>query len=440
MWEKERYNTTGLPDNGIMIKFSGDLCHQDTSQIQITLSGVEQVMKISRFKLRGLGETPESGWVDLDPGLTLIHFQNSTGSNSFLRAIETINPPYECLTVQPFADFPKIINQNGFVRIISPRKRTIILSILDASPKLVHQLAQISPLFYETDKIEIGRRLDLSRWLNFIEMPSSTRWSEVSADISSLLKGDFRPEKAAGINNYIENLLPSHRIKGPLQQSLSLWLNQLIIQVPQKTELLQTLLLKVNRADHFSTARALLDKRIPLFVKIDTVSPGSTGSSSALSHLRDIYEKRITSSPPLSRRGNQPFIEQVNHELSSVHFLQPEIQFYSAHDSTRLVINHEGHTYPNVTMLSTVLQLQIISALAIVLSRIDYKSDPLLIFHIADQTTSSKDERLLASQINTIAGCCQCILGTDNNNLLRQGFDGIKYEAEEITAAGMCAR
>ncbi len=99
MWEKERYNTTGLPDKGIMIKFSGDLCHQDTSQIQITLSGVEQVMKISRFKLRGLGETPESGWVDLDPGLTLIHFQNSTGSNSFLRAIETINPPYECLTV-----------------------------------------------------------------------------------------------------------------------------------------------------------------------------------------------------------------------------------------------------------------------------------------------------------------------------------------------------
>lgn len=423
-----------------MISFLCGLCHQDTSQIRTTLSEVEQVMKISRFKLRGLGETPESGWVDLDPKLTRIHFQNSKGSNSFLHAIETINPPYDCLTVQPFADFPKIINQNGSARIISPRKRTIILSILETSPELVHQLAEISPLFYETDKIEIGRRLDLSRWLNFIELPSSTRWSEVSTDISPLLKMNPIPEKTAAIKDYIENLSPTDRIKGPLQQSLSLWLNQLIIQVPQKALLLRSLLFKVNRADHFRKARALLEKRIPLFVKIDIVSPGSTQSSSALSHLRDMYVKKIASSRPLSGHGNQPFIEQVNHELNSVPFLQPKIQFCSARDSTRLIINHEGRTYENVTMLSPVLQLQVLSALAIVLSRIEYKSDPLLLFQITDQTTSSEDERLLASQINTIAGCCQCIVGTDNNILLRQGFDGIKYQAEEITSAGVCAR
>lgn len=438
--ERERYDTAGLPDNGIMISFLYGLCHHDTSQIRTTVSEVEQVMKVSRFKLRGLGETPESGWVDLDPKLTLIHFKNSRGSNSFLRAIETINPPYDCLTVKPFADYPLIITRNGSTRIISPRKRTIILSILDASPKLVHQLAEISPLFYETDKIEIGRRFDLSRWLNFIELPSSTRWSEVSADISSLLKNKVMPEETVEIKDYIENLLPSDRIKGPLQKSLSLWLNQSINRVPQNAQLLRTLLLKINRADYFKKARALLDKRIPLFAKIDTVSPGSNQSNSALSHLRDIYMKKIKSSHSLSRGGNQPFIEQVNHELSSVPFLQPEIRFYSARDSTRLIINHEGLTYDKVTMLSTVLQLQVISALAIVLSRIDYKSDPLLIFDLTDQTTSLEDERLLASQIKIIAGYCQCIVGTDSNNLLRHGFDGIQYQEEEITSAGVCTR
>jgi hypothetical protein len=390
-------------------------------------------MKISRIKVRGNGEVPDSGWVDLDPALTVITFKNSAGSNSFSGAIETINPPYDCLTVNPFADFPKTINQNGFTKVISPHKRTISLSIVEASPDLVQQLVEISPLFYETDKIEIGRRLDHSRWLNFVELASSSRWSEVSADIQALLEGSIMPKITAGFKDYIEGLTPSERIKGQLHQSLNRWLSQLIVETPQKAEQLRSILSRVDRADHFRTARKLLDKRIPLFVKIDTVSPGSTRSIPALYYLLDRYVRRITTSPPPSRQENLPFIEQVNREFSRLSFLQPKIHFCSAQESARLIINHEGVTHENVPLLNTVLQLQVVSALAIVLSRLDYQSDPLLIFHHTGQTSSSSDDRLLSRQINKIAGHCQCLLGTDSKNLRRAGFDGIQYDEEEIT-------
>ncbi len=390
-------------------------------------------MKISQIKVRGHGETIDTGWVELDPALTIITFQNSARSNSFLGAIETINPPYDCLTVKPFADFPKIINQNGFTKVISPHKRTISLSILEASPELVHQLVQISPLFYETDKIEIGRRLDHSRWLNFVELASSTRWSEVSADILALLESSVIPKITAEFKDYIGGLTPSDRIKGQLHQSLHSWLSQLIIQTPQQAEQLRSILSRVNRADHFRKARALLGKGIPLFVKIDTVSPGSTRSNPALCYLLDRYVRRITTSHPPSRQGTLSFIEQVNREFSRLSFLQPKIHFCSAQESVRLIINHEGDTYENVTMLNTFLQLQVVSALAIVLSRIDYKSDPLLIFHHAGKTSLANDDRLLSRQINKIADHCQCLFGTDNKNLLRAGFNGIQYDEEEIT-------
>ena len=85
------------------------------------------------------------------------------------------------------------MTQNGHTRRINPAKRTIALAVFNATPDLVQELSSIGDWFYETDRIEVGRRFDYSRWINFVELASSTRWSEISSDIEDLLAG--RPAK-----------------------------------------------------------------------------------------------------------------------------------------------------------------------------------------------------------------------------------------------------
>ena len=91
-------------------------------------------------------------------------------------------------------------------------------------------------------------------------------------------------------------------------------------------------------------------------------------------------------------------------------------------------------------MFSTLLQLQITAALAIVLSRIIYNSDPLLIFSGADQQRLPEEAHPLVHQINKIAGHCQCIYGTDNNSVFREEFAGILYEEKDFIKDRVCAR
>lgn len=403
-------------------------------------SGANQVMKIDQIKLRGLGDTPECGWLELDPNLTRIHFQKSASRNGFLRAVETINPPYDCTIAQPFADYPNVIKRNGYTKLLSPGKRTILMCILEAAPGLVHQLAEISPLFYETDKIEVGRRLDYSRWLNFIELSSSSRFSEVSTEISSLLNNSLHPAERAKIRLCIENLKPSDRIKGSLQDSLSLWLEQLMNETPEKQRLLSSLLSKVNRANHFRKARTLVGNHLPLSVKIDISNPGSHQPCSALRYLFDIFAKNIADVPPHSRHKAQFFIEQVNNELRKLSFLQPEIYFCPAENVANLTIVHEGQALTDLKMFSTLFQLQITAALAIVLSRIIYNSDPLLIFSGADLPCLPEEAHPLVHQINKIAGACQCIYGTDNNSVFREEFAGVLFEEKNFIKDRVCAR
>lgn len=403
-------------------------------------SGAYQVMKIDQIKLRGLGETPECGWLELDPTLTRIHFQNSASKNGFLRAVETINPPYDCAIAQPFADYPNVIKRNDYTKVISPGKRTIMMCILEAAPGLVHQLAEISPLFYETDRIEIGRRLDYSRWLNFIELPSSSRWSEVSTEISSLLNNSMSPEERAKIHPCIGNLKPSDRIKGSVQESLSLWLKQLMSKTPEKQRLFRSLLSKVNRADHFRKARTLVRDHLPLFVKIDTLDTGPHQPCSALRYLFDIFTRNTADVPAHSRHKAHVFIEQVNSELRKLPFLQPEVHFCPAQNFAKLIIVHEGQACEDLRMLSTLLQLQITAALASVLSRVIYNSDPLLIFSGVDQPRLPEEAHLLVHQINRIAAHCQCIYGTDDNSIFREEFTGILYQEKYFIEDRVCAR
>ncbi len=192
-------------------------------------------MKLIQARIRGFGTLEESRWFDLGPHLNLFQFTDQNRKDvpflgkNFLRILQTINPTYELQTVKPFADFPKFTRQDGYTRRVIPTKRTVALAVFSATPKLVKELAAVSEWLYETDRIEVGRRLDYSRWINFVELASSTRWSEISADMLKLLGQAQRltPNLATPPADIIQTLKPTDRIKNELQDQLAHWLQSL---------------------------------------------------------------------------------------------------------------------------------------------------------------------------------------------------------------------
>jgi len=389
-------------------------------------------MKVSQIKLRGLGKTPETDWITLDPRLTTIQIQDPDERDGFLRAIEAINPPYDCVGAQPFAHLPKIIKQNGVIKRVSPEKRTIVLSIFEASSNLVHRLAAISSLFFEADKIEVGRRLDHSRWINFVELPASSRWSEVSDDVVTVLN-TYCSDDSAVIKHLVEGLSPSDRVKGQLMKTLSGWLNQLLSATPQKDQLLHSLLTRVNRASSFEKARTLLDIHLPLFARIAVTESGVNNQCSALFPLLQRYHQQMVSSPAQADSGHLSFMEKVERELCKLDFLEPDIHLRTAQNSVILSTRYKGRTYEHMSMLQNTVQVQVYSALAIVLSRILFGCDPLLIFDITNQETLQDNQLPAVDQIEEIANHCQCLLGTGNSEPIWEGLGGIQYRQEDIT-------
>ncbi|EKD35387.1 MAG: hypothetical protein ACD_75C01933G0003 [uncultured bacterium] len=238
-------------------------------------------MKVIQARIRGLGPTIESKWFDLSPHLNLFHYHDDLGRAAFLRTLATINPPSSCRSAKTFADFPLFIDQQGHTRRIRPEKRTVALAIFNATPDLVKELAAIDQHLYETDRIEVGRRLDCSRWINFVEIASSTRWSEISSDIKHLidLTEKNTPNRTGPFATLVNSLKASDRIKDGLDYRLAGWLTSLPDTISAGSpQLIETMLDAVRRAEHFHRARSIVERRLPLFIVLKTL-PNSTHST-----------------------------------------------------------------------------------------------------------------------------------------------------------------
>ncbi|MGI9536845.1 MAG: hypothetical protein ACR2PB_07230, partial [Desulfocapsaceae bacterium] len=216
-------------------------------------------MRLRQLKIRGLGSLPETDWIALNGATTLLRFADKTVGRQFLKSVQCLNPPFDCLIDQPFKDLPlETVSANGYRRVIAPEKRTIVFGIFDTPSFLVRELGAITPPLYETDRVEVGRRLDYSRWINFVEIASSSRWSEVSEDIKTLL----HQQSSAGADDSNIRLLlaetaPTDRLKGAMAEHLATWLSALKGRLPKRGDL-DDILEKVLRASRFSEARAIM--------------------------------------------------------------------------------------------------------------------------------------------------------------------------------------
>jgi len=223
-------------------------------------------MRLLQLKIRGLGELPETGWLEAGRRFTVIGSSSRRTCGLLMGAVEALNPATPCRETGSFSELPlETTTENGYRKSIDPAKRTVIFGIYDSPSALVHELGHITAPLYESDRIEVGRRLDYSRWINFVELASSTRWSEVAEEIQRLRDASQQcGNDESEIASLTNSLLATDRIKGEYGSRISTWLREIKRRLP--AENISDTLEKIERWDRFQSARRVVENCLPLMV------------------------------------------------------------------------------------------------------------------------------------------------------------------------------
>lgn len=397
-------------------------------------------MKLVKARVRELDDHTESRWFDLNPQLNLFQFPDHQSGHRFLRILQTINPPYPIEKVKPFADLPAYIRQNGHTRRVHPAKRTAALTVFSATPGLVRELSNISDLLYETDRIEVGRRLDYSRWINFVELASSSRWSEISSEIESLAA------KARGTSSDWSNplselfatLKPADRIKDQLKDQLKEWLDGLPAKLQENSmELLETTMKIVDRVDHFQVAREVVERRMPLFVLVG--SNRSTGrqigeqrNSSSFSNLLQLISDRASVLGQQSKSDQRIFLQELNNQLLALQPSTMKMRLKQSDTGELLLFNDEPAAEPAEGPLFRLRQMQAKTCMAVAFSRIVYKTEAILLFDEPENDVSPALHEDLIDFITSISKNSQCLYCFSGKTIFPQDAIGRQYSAAEL--------
>jgi len=242
-------------------------------------------MKLIQAKLRGTGPLIESSWIQLSRHLNQFHFPLPENGSSFLRALQTLHPPFSCKETDSFSGLPHYEKRGTHKKHIHPAKRTIALGVFGATAELVTELGLLDDNLYETDRIEIGRRLDCSRWLNFVELSSSTRWKEIKESVTQLLLPlqQIDAKRYSDAISITKSLKGSHRVVGEIAERFLFFLKGLEDQ-PENNVLLAETVALINRDAHFQTAREVVLKRLPLLIYFNSqgdIAPPVSGENQA---------------------------------------------------------------------------------------------------------------------------------------------------------------
>lgn len=396
-------------------------------------------MKVIQARVRGLGTTIESLWFKMSPRLTLCHFPDDIGRASFLRTLETVNPSYSCLSTKPFADFPLKIELQGYPRRIRLDKRTVALAIFNSTPELVKELAEISPQLYDTDRIEVGRRLDYTRWINFVEMASSTRWSEISSDMLQLMHDAERiaPDGTEPIAALIKSLKASDRIKDGLAGNITNWLISLPNSIGESArQRKENMLTSVRRAEHFHRARTLVEQRLPLFMVLKTSPISQDPYPSPLFSLIDRITDRCKDLSRKSEHEPRNFLAQLNRHLSTMRFSGMILRIEATGAGFALSSTPALETR-HATPRSAFKYLQAAALLTIAYSRVVCRTEPVLLFDSPERSLPAALHPDLADFILRIAEFCQCLYGYTSVDIFPPDQDIKRYTATELTM-GKC--
>lgn len=217
-------------------------------------------MQLIQAKIRGTGATLATTWFKIHRRTTCIYIAEATARTRFLHGLHAINPATPAADPDLFSNVPRVIRTDGHLRKIIPHKRTVAMGIFAATPELVMQLGQLWGDLYETDRIEVGRRLDRSRWMNFVEISSSTRWGEIAEAMQPVLAS---PEAAASRYKFLADLAATDRVKGKIHDELLNLLDAFSAARPDSAEPIAQLRENIRRVDSFAEARKTVYRKLP---------------------------------------------------------------------------------------------------------------------------------------------------------------------------------
>ncbi len=227
-------------------------------------------MHIIKAKICGHQIIKNSGWFEFSPHLTIFSGPCGSGKTPLFRILQSINPhPLQQLD-NPFANFPDYFFTKGYKRKINPRKKTAALAIFEGNNEIRGKLAEIEPILIETDKIEVGRRLDWSRWISFVEIASSPRWSEIADAVAGLNHSIADQSVASALKtqfHHLTHLAATDRIKGKTMHLLGNWLTAIQPHLTEKEiDLFNKTLHSVYRCQRIQTAKEVVSTRLPSFL------------------------------------------------------------------------------------------------------------------------------------------------------------------------------
>ncbi len=390
-------------------------------------------MKIIRARVRGLGDTIETEWFELSPRLNLFHILEEKSRISFLTDLASLNPLLPCEVTKPFAEFPLVSRRQGHSRRIHPGKRTVALAIFNSTPDMVAELAAASPHLYEADRIEVGRRLDYSRWINFVEISSSTRWREIASDFGQLASRtkEISPEKAVSVESVIRSLHGSDRVKGGIDRDLQGWLRSLPAEVREDSQQrIDQLCRAVHRAEDFQTARRIVERRLPIFVVLSGASPHQEPVETILQRIDERLED--LGGPPAA--AARDFLKALNEQLEIRQFADLRLHL-ELRAGSGVFLSAEP-SLATIAPDSSLMHLQAAIALAIAFCRVTCRTEPILIFDCPERRLPPSLHRQLSDFILTTAEFCQCLYGYAELNIFSRHRGLPKFLITDLTKPG----
>lgn len=376
-------------------------------------------MHLLTFRVIGHPLLPDSSWLQVGRGLNVLTPCSDEQARASLQTLQTINPPYDFLERQPFGDFPSYTTNHQYTKKIILSKKTAALAIFAAAPILVKELTKIDPIFYETDRIEFGRRRDHSRWINFIELSGSTRWSEIEPIVNSLLSRirPAAPDVVARLQFTMEKLHGTDRIKDERAAQLKEQLQALRILLPENDQpLLDSCLHAVDRAEHFRQAKEIVTAHLPLFLSLpETIigqpDPGTLQANSTPWAFLTANLRQGRADPASFEES----MHQVNLRLQILH-PEPPLRFRTEGKTLALESTVNSAPVPYTGLPPTTKFLALMSALAALHDEL-YNCWPIFLFNFKKLKLPPQQNGDLLNALLRYSSYGQCLVAPNSNFL-----------------------
>lgn len=384
-------------------------------------------MRLIQVKVRCVEGVLDTGWIVPGKETTVFLGPRKSGKTSLLKALQALNPPYDISRVMPFSAHPEMWQQGSYSRRVIPEKKTAVFMVFAARPEQVARLAEIDTGLIETDRIEIGRRLDNSRWTSFVEISASSRWSEIAADMGALRVscGDL---KVNADETFFSHLQGSDRLQGKTAAECLHWLQHIEpLLAPEQRERYQQCLYKVHRRERFRRAEAQVAAWLPLTLYLD---PG--WEVPRFIDLSWIMNGRLREQVPVladlllllcqQQQFPQSRATIANLLAKSTERMTPLVGLFRTHGWPFPVIDSDSHRiYFNNIPESVADKRYYLVAAACLLAQLCHEVRPLLLLDCFDRGLSGEEYMAMIRFQQQLGSWCQLLASSDGTTAAAAG-------------------